>query len=131
MGLGGNGAGTHGDRAGRVSELGGAPEWPNSTETAPGPKLGDDDDGGCSGPFWSRETSRRSRAALRSSGARRGGEGVVVAAANGVGGDGAPLGGREREPEKGGEKARGECEAWEGVWRRGRGPGQREEAGGG
>ena len=43
--------------------------------TAPGPKLGDDDDGGCSGPFWSRETSRRSREALRSSGARRGGEG--------------------------------------------------------
>ena len=28
---------------------------------------------------------------------------MVVAAANGVGGDGAPLGGREREPEKGGE----------------------------
>ena len=27
---------------------------------------------------------------------------MAVAAANGVGGDGAPLGGREREPEKGG-----------------------------
>ena len=29
---------------------------------------------------------------------------MVVAAANGVGGDGAPLGGREREPEKGGRR---------------------------
>ena len=56
--------------------------------TAPGPELGDDDDGGCSGPFWSRETSRRSREALRSSGRRRGGERGMVAAANGVGGDG-------------------------------------------
>ena len=28
----------------------------------------------------------------------------MVAAANGVGGDGAPLGGREREPEKGGRR---------------------------
>ena len=40
----------------------------------------------------------------RSSGMRRGSDGVAVAAANGVGGDGAPLGGREREPEKGGRR---------------------------
>ena len=46
---------------------------------------------------------RRKREDRRSFGRRRGGEAVVVAAANGVGGDGAPLGGREREPEKGGE----------------------------
>ena len=58
------------------------------TEKGAGPKLEDDVDGGCSGPSWSRETSRRSREALRSSGRRRGGERVVVAAANGVGGDG-------------------------------------------
>ena len=72
---------------------------------------------------------RKSRS-RQSFGRRRGDEAVVVAAANGVGGDGAPLGGGEREPEKGGE-ARGECEAWEGAWRRGRGPGRREKAGGG
>ena len=103
-GRGGIGSRAHRGAAGRVSGLGGAPEWPNRRRRAPGPKLGDDDDGGCSGPSWSRETSRRSREALRSSGARRGGEGVVVAVANGVGGDGAPLGGGEREPEKGGRR---------------------------
>ena len=54
----------HRGAAGRVSGLGGASEWPNRRRRAPGPKLGDDDDGGCSGPFWSRETSRRSREAL-------------------------------------------------------------------
>ena len=76
----GIGSKAHRGAAGRVSGLGGASEWPNRRRRAPGPKLGDDDDGGCSGPFWSRETSRRSREALRSSGARRGGEGVAVAA---------------------------------------------------
>ena len=72
--------------------------------TAPGPKLGDDDDGGCSGPFWSRETSRRSREALRSSGRRRGGERGMVAAANGVGGDGSV---RVRGAEREGEQEKG------------------------
>ena len=47
---------------------------------------------------------RRKREDRRSFGRRRGGEAVVVAAANGVGGDGATLGGREREPEKGGRR---------------------------
>ena len=37
----------------------------------------------------------------------------------------------ERGSQRRGEKARGECEAWEGAWRRGRGPGRREEVGGG
>ena len=49
---------------------------------------------------------RKSRS-RQSFGRRRGGEAVVVAAANGVGGDGAPLGGREREPEKGGGEGTG------------------------
>ena len=79
--------------------------------TAPGPKLGDDVDGGCSGPFWSRETSRRSREALRSSGARWGGEGVVVAAADDVGGDGlrSAREGREAEEETGFRGREGRC----------------------
>ena len=37
----------------------------------------------------------------------------------------------ERGSQRRGEKARGECEAWEGAWRHRRGPGRREEAGGG
>ena len=44
--------------------------------------------GGVPGLFWSRETTRRTREDLRSSGRRRGGERGMVAAANGVGGDG-------------------------------------------
>ena len=46
--------------------------------TAPGPKLGDDDDGGCSGPFRSRGSVRGLATRCRSSGARRRGEGVAV-----------------------------------------------------
>ena len=83
-----------------VIGLGGAPEWPNRRRRAPGPKLGDDDDGGCSGPFWSRETTRRTRAEQRSSGARRRGEGVAVAARELVGGDGCVRASEREEAEE-------------------------------
>ena len=54
--------------------------------------------GGVPGLFWSRETTRRTREDLRSSGRRRGGERGMVAAANGVGGDGCVrVRARERE----------------------------------
>ena len=103
--------------------------------TAPGPKLGDDDDGGCSGPFWSRETSRRSREALRSSGRRRGGERGMVAAANGVGGDGCvrvrarekeQRGGASRKSERGPRRLRGVAGGNQGRRRQ---PGREEVAG--
>ena len=99
--------------------------------TAPGPKLGDDVDGGCSGPFWSRETSRRSREALRSSGKHRGGERGMVAAANGVGGDGlrSARAGREAEEETGFRGREGRCRGRGEV--RGVTRGLGEEAGGG
>ena len=84
-----------------VSGLGGAPEWPNRRRRAPEPKLVYDDDGGCSGPFWSRETMRRTRAERRSLQTARGGERsmVGVVAANDGGGD--SLFGRRTKRERG------------------------------
>ena len=71
-----------------------------STEKAPELKLVDDDDGGCSGPFWSRETTRRTRAERRSLQTARGGERsmVGVVAANDGGGS---LIGRRTKRERG------------------------------
>ena len=84
----------------------GASEWPNRRRRAPGPKLEDDDDGGCSGAFWSRETMRRTRAEQWSSGARRRGEGVAVAARELVGGDGCVRASEREEAEEGEEFGR-------------------------
>ena len=118
----------HRGAVGRVSGLGGAPEWPNRRRRAPGPKLEDDGDGGCSGPFWSRETTRRTGAEQRSFWNWRRGEGGLVAAAMANGGDGCARGsqGREgkREPEEG-ERSRGRGEVRGGSGRRVASPGRR------
>ena len=79
--------------------------------TAPGPKLGDDDDGGCSGPFWSCETARRTRAEQRSFGRRRGGETVAVApvTASAAMGSARARAGREAEEGTGSRGREGRC----------------------
>ena len=131
---GGIGSKAHRGAAGMVSGLGGAPEWPNRRRRAPGPKLEDDDDGGCSGPFWSRETTRRTRAEQRSFGRRRGGETVAVAARALVGGDGLhSVAGGETE-ERGGGRSRERGRSERGSGRRVASPGVEEggnQAGGG
>jgi len=85
--------------------------------------------GGVPGLFWSRETTRRTREDLRSSGRRRGGERGMVAAANGVGGDGCVrVRAREKE-QRGGASRKSERgpRGWRGVSGRrgGRQPGRR------
>ena len=115
-------SGAHRDRAGRVSELGGAPEWPNSTEKILGGRRGGNVGGGVPGLFWSRETTRRTREDLRSSGRRRGGERSTVAAAIGVGGGGGSrVRGRESRGRRGGRgrvrAVRGSCVASSGASR--------------
>ena len=91
--------------------------------------------GGVPGLFWSRETTRRTREDLRSSGRRRGGERGMVAAANGVGGDGCvrvrarekeQRGGASRKSERGPRGLRGVAGGNQGRRRQ-----QEVEAGGG
>ena len=72
-----------------------------STEKILSGRRGENVGGGVPGLLWSRDTTRRSREALRSSGRRRGGERGMVAAANGVGGDrSVRVRGAEREGEQ-------------------------------
>ena len=91
--------------------------------------------GGVPGLFWSRETTRRTREDLRSSGRRRGGEKGMVAAANGVGGDGCvrvrarekeQRGGASRKSERGPRGLRGVAGGNQGRRRQ---PGREEVAG--
>ena len=91
--------------------------------------------GGVPGLFWSRETTRRTREDLRSSGRRRGGERSTVAAAIGVGGGGGSrVRGRESRGRRGGRgrvrAVRGSCVASPCMDRL-EGGGLQREAGGG
>ena len=78
----------HGGASGGDDEVGEALDAPNRWSRSPGTGGEDDDAPVDWGLLWSRASVCSSMGSGRSSGMRGGSEGVAVAAANGVGGDG-------------------------------------------
>ena len=110
--------------------------WQIDGEDPRRPARGENVGGGVPGLFWSRETTRRTREDLRSSGRRRGGERSTVAAAIGVGGGGGSrVRGRESRGRRGGRgrvrAVRGSCVASSGASRESGEAGGGQQGGGG
>ena len=100
----GEGAGAHSEFEGAVSRLGDVRGAANRRRRSSDRDEEDGDDGGSIGPLRWLSSMERRGARWRRCWTDRGGKASAVGTANGVGGDGAPLGGGEREPEKGGRR---------------------------